>query len=887
MMKRLLEALQNQTDNYILPFFWQHGESEAKLREYVRAIHEANIGAFCVESRPHEDFVGPKWWQDMDVILDEAEKRGMKVWILDDKHFPTGYAAGAVENAPASLCHQYLCHNEVYAAGPMPQAEIDIEQLSHPKKMPPWMMPPGPPPKRIFNDDHLFAVVANPVEEGGKLGTGIDLTSRVQDGKLLWDVPAGYYQISVLYLTRDAMGRNDYINMLDESSCKLLLDTVYEPHFAHYADRFGTTIAGFFSDEPPIGNSPGYTGAERIGEPQMALSWSRHMAGAMTDEYKGDFTAALPLLWAQGTDEQHTAQMRNVYMQAVTKLVARCFSQQLGQWCETHGVEYIGHMLEDCDLNANLGPSMGHFFRGLSGQHMAGIDNIGGQVLIGGQHVHRRPGMPGGVDDAGFYHYTLAKLGNSMAVVDSNKKGRCMLENFGAYGWQLGVSGMKYLMDHFLVRGINRYVPHAFSPKAFPDPDCPPHFYAHGENPQYRPFGELMAYVNRVCHLIDGGKPELKVALLYHGESRWGGYYQSNIEACRALTTHQFGFAMIPADVFTEPKRYSQQLTDGKLVINGISYDALLISDAAYLPRSVVEFAIRAKTQAFPVLMTGSSLQGVLDANGSESKALLDELGGLISCPLEQLGERLAQYAQRDAVLSPANKDVTVYHYRNDADYYLFLNENHTSEYRGTAVLPQTGEAALYRPWENRLEAVQTDGSALRLSLAPLEMVIVVMGDVSAALVSKLHFTENDPCMELTEFSLFACEAGQYPDFTPRDNTAMLRGKRWDAFSGHLRYETKFVWDGVSPLRLEIETLHDTAEVLVNGQSAGMVLAPPYYFELPKHLLTKHNTLVIEVTTTLERRVRAMGENVTSMNLPGPVAPIGILSPVMLRQGKA
>ena len=36
----------------------------------------------------------------------------------------------------------------------------------------------------------------------------------------------------------------------------MLLDTVYEPHYAHYAAEFGQTIAGFFSDEPELGNVP-------------------------------------------------------------------------------------------------------------------------------------------------------------------------------------------------------------------------------------------------------------------------------------------------------------------------------------------------------------------------------------------------------------------------------------------------------------------------------------------------------------------------------------------------------------------------------------------------------------------------------------------------------
>ena len=92
MNKTIQALLEHREENHVLPFFWQHGESEATLREMMAAIHGANCRAVCVESRPHPDFCGPRWWQDMDVILDEARKRDMKVWILDDSHFPTGYA---------------------------------------------------------------------------------------------------------------------------------------------------------------------------------------------------------------------------------------------------------------------------------------------------------------------------------------------------------------------------------------------------------------------------------------------------------------------------------------------------------------------------------------------------------------------------------------------------------------------------------------------------------------------------------------------------------------------------------------------------------------------------------------------------------------------------
>ena len=50
---------------------------------------------------------------------------------------------------------------------------------------------------------------------------------------------------------------------------KILLDAVYEPHYARYKDDFGKTLAGFFSDEPGFYNlGEGYAFRNvRIGDP--------------------------------------------------------------------------------------------------------------------------------------------------------------------------------------------------------------------------------------------------------------------------------------------------------------------------------------------------------------------------------------------------------------------------------------------------------------------------------------------------------------------------------------------------------------------------------------------------------------------------------------------
>ena len=103
MSEKVKALLNGKGGNYIFPFFWQHGETEEVLRTYMRVIHEANIGAVCVESRPHPDFAASSGGIDMDIILEEAKKYGMKVWILDDSHFPTGYANGAMKDPAARV----------------------------------------------------------------------------------------------------------------------------------------------------------------------------------------------------------------------------------------------------------------------------------------------------------------------------------------------------------------------------------------------------------------------------------------------------------------------------------------------------------------------------------------------------------------------------------------------------------------------------------------------------------------------------------------------------------------------------------------------------------------------------------------------------------------
>ena len=71
-MERLDALLRGEAPSHILPFLWMKGEDNETIREELVKIEECGIREICLESRPHPDFCGPGWWENLDFILPEA-----------------------------------------------------------------------------------------------------------------------------------------------------------------------------------------------------------------------------------------------------------------------------------------------------------------------------------------------------------------------------------------------------------------------------------------------------------------------------------------------------------------------------------------------------------------------------------------------------------------------------------------------------------------------------------------------------------------------------------------------------------------------------------------------------------------------------------------------
>lgn len=781
----MIDCLEGKQGNYILPFLWLHGEEGCVLRSYMGAIDSAGIKAVCLESRPHPDFLGNAWWRDLDIILDEARKRKMKVWLLDDKHFPTGQAGGAMETAPLALQKRYLGCSMADVCGPQKGVSISIEKMLRTSGFPLHTE------KNLYDDDELFAVLACKLD--GDIdrslehidGDAVNLTEMVHSGSLAWNVPAGMWRIFAFYKTHNG-GSPHYVDLTSRDSVKILLDTVYEPHYRRYAADFGKTIAGFFSDEPGLGNISGNSFDSFIGRKRMNLPWSTELEAALGSGIVNE----LPALWCEYGSKEDTARIRCTYMDALTKLVQTNFSEQIGTWCTEHGVEYIGHIIEDNNAAEGLGCSTGHYFRTLWGQSMAGIDDIGAQITMGGANVEHLSFA--GSWDGEFFHHVLGKLGSSLAHIDPKKKDHCVCECFGAYGWQEGTQMMKYIADHLLADGVNHFVPHAFSAKAFPDMDCPPHFYAGGEDILYPAFRKLMGYMNRMCHILNDYRHTASVAILYQAEMVWsGGRYMKMQKVARVLREHQIDFDILPSDVLKD--------SADMLSVNGRNYDVLLVPGCEVLPEKIMKLLWKAK---YAVYFVGFAPDG-MDA-----------------VPLKELPYLLDDRAE--VKLSETHNGIRVYHgKKEDSEVYFLFNSSAWESFEGSVDI---GADYRYDAMENVL--YQFDG---RIRIDPCESVLLIK--TKEMLSGKKELSEPTNSIRV-EVERLTC--------TRRNEI--------------LHYEMNMEIPA-ERLLLKLPRVHEVATVYCNGQLIGTKVAKPFVFELSDSWKHGVNNLAIDITPTMEQKV--------------------------------
>lgn len=837
---------------YILPFFWQHGEEHSVLREEIEAIQKSGIHEFCVESRTHEQFCEDQWWEDFHFLLEEAKARGMRVWLLDDKRFPTGYANNYIEQHPElrAVRLRMECRD---VAGP--QGDVAIM------------------PAPLWDEESYVSIVAyRRVEDGNRVtGEGIQLMPLMKDGLLWWDIPEGIWRVYYVIRTyRDGLARKkNYIDMMSEESCRAMLHAVYEPHYEHFKEYFGNTFVGFFSDEPGFANEGGHYHS-LLGREGTVIPWNDEMPVWMAERtgYPVEqVLKLLPVLWHEV--EGAVAIIRENYMELATEAFSKNFSWLLGDWCREHGVQYIGHVIEDDNAHQRLGHGCGHYFRALDGQDMGGIDIVLHQYVPGLTELEHPACLEEGRANPAFFRYMLPKLASSHAHIQPLKQGKAMCEIYGGFGWGEGIPEMKQMTDLMLVGGVNYFVPHAFNAK-YPDRDHPPHFYAGGRNSQFPMFGQLMKYMQRMSHLLYGGVHQADVAVYYNAEAEWsGGKCQLQQEVCKELARHQIDFDIMPQDTICEELTVKY----GMAMVNEETYGAIIVPYSQYLPEKVLNAFARLAEEGLRILF----VDDYPDAS-SEGTNVRDLLQQCQVVPFANLAEELDACGCKSLQMEKQSPYLRFFHtQREKQDMVMFWNESIFEEIDSWVSLPAEGTAVLYDAWNNKLYAAEQKDNSVRIRLAPTEAIVLCLDSWEESYPA---FDYRDkPMKELALTWEISLRQAGTEEFIPHGTTTELRNLARDLpkFGGVIRYEAILETDDPAKYQaLAFTQVGEIAELWINGAYCGSVVEKPYRFALDGQLKAGQNQIRVEVMTNLAYKERDMLSSYLTLPITGLAGPVSI-----------
>jgi len=632
-------------------------------------------------------------------FVEDAKQRNMRVWIVDDAGYPSGFAGGKFTQLAPDLRMQALV-----LAKKIPVAAGDT--LSQP-----------------VTDATVAVVAVN--------SDGTSQPVAVANGAISWTAPAaGAWTVEIIEHQFDtsptrsetntdpkrpkdqSQSLEDYMN---PAATLQYLNFTHEQYRKYVGDEFGKTVLGFRGDEPDytIGNNLPWT--------QTFFDRFQKIKGYDVRPYIGSFFAP------NMTDEEK--RVKADYWDVFSLMFASAFFKQQGDWCAANHLAYQVHINHE-EMEMELTKSEGDFFRDMRYVEVPGIDAIWHQIWM--DTISDFPRLAS--SDAHLYG-----------------RARTFVETFAAYRPAPNVDQARYILNEEMVRGVNQievmYYPATSS--SFPPQS--------GLMSQPG-FPDLMHYVRRLSYLMSMGRPGASVGLFIPSSSMWLGDASGDrafVSTERLLSEHQIDFDVVDENAL------AKELIAGKgtfTTLSGNTYHTIILPGEELLSETALDrlrtFAAGGGHVVFldhtPSLISGQTIKDARAATPADFSWATVDTGDQLSAtptppyapPAAPPAPEVVPAALLQAVLSAIpSPDLTLdapdtaLHYMKrqykDASLYLFFNESaqplsHTVSLmtRGlrTEVWdPQTGTVAA-------LPSTKAKGAReIKLDLQPYQSEVVVV----------------------------------------------------------------------------------------------------------------------------------------------------------------
>ena len=470
-----------------------------------------------------QPYLSPEYFAFFKQFVAEAKKRDMRVWIVDDSGYPSGFAGGKFTTE---------------------KPELRMQALTIAQRLP------------VAGGSTLRqAVGVNAVAAVAMSSSGQRVAMPITSGGIDWAAPAGsdWSVLVVEHVFRTSPTRSDtnpthlkdttqsLEDYLNPAATAAYLEYTHQQYYNAMSEEFGKTIMGFRGDEPDysISGLP-WTPALFDRFQQVKGYDVRPYVGAILAAEARRGETAVPL-----NDRELRA--KSDYYDVFSQMFRDGFFKPQGEWCAAHHVEYQVHLNHE-EMEIALVRSEGEFLRDMKYVEVPGIDTIWHQIWTDT------------ISD-------FPRLAASAAHVYGHP--RSFTESFAAYRPAPDITMARYILNEQMVRGVNlvetMYYPATSTPAtvASAGTTAPPSARRGGPSKLMRDasWPSLMDYVRRVSFVMSMGRPAASVALYLPSSSMWLGDADADtafVASEQMLSERQIDFDIINIDALATDLKAGQ-----------------------------------------------------------------------------------------------------------------------------------------------------------------------------------------------------------------------------------------------------------------------------------------------------------------------------------------
>jgi alpha-L-rhamnosidase len=632
------------------------------------------------------DYLSPQYFSFFKMLVAEAKQRNLRVWIVDDIGYPSGFAGGKFTSDAPSLRMQTLAI---------------AQRLT---------LNSGAPLNQSVSPNTVAATAIGPN------AAAIDIPIR--NGRISWIAPDGTWEVLLVEHrfetsptrsetnlnlateprpnTNNAQAKDrsqSLFDYLDPAATRQFLAFTHEQYKHYLGAEFGHTILGFRGDEPDYSVS---------GLPWTPAFFDRfiQIKGYDIRPYVAIFlqSRAAPL-----TPEQIRA--RADYWDVFSRLFSDSFFKVQADWCSANHLQYQVHLNHE-EAELDLAHSEGDFFRDMRAVQIPGIDMTRHQIWTDT------------ISD-------FPRLASSAAHIYGRPL--AFTESFASSKPIPSAEVARYILNEQFVRGIN----------------MAEIMYFPSSNPGGRPrtgltlqpqFPALMTYIRRLSYLTSQGAPTASVALYLPTSSLWLHDQTADtqfVSTERLLSEHQVDFDIVSEDALAQ----DLTLRNGRFeTMSGNAYRTVIIPSASLISQATLDrlHAFAAAGGRVVFLGRTPSLIATRTVLNARTAAAADSAWATLIptdlpptptpgdqppaeppapqvIPTETLRTILAALPPQDVALDQPDPAIRILKRRwKDADLYFFFNEGPTAATRTITLSGPAKSAGAWDPQTGQSKPVHT-----------------------------------------------------------------------------------------------------------------------------------------------------------------------------------